>query len=66
MNKTRLAERRYRDKLKEDKKEIRLITKNYEKQNKKLEKVMKVIKSTIINYKKQKQQQNYKTKSNLN
>ena len=36
-NKTRLAEKRYRDKLKKDKKEIRLKTKKYKKLNKKFE-----------------------------
>ena len=34
MNKTRLADKRYRDKLKKDKKEIRLNTKKHKKQNK--------------------------------
>ena len=34
MNKTRLAEKRYRDKLKKDKKELRLNTKTHKKQNK--------------------------------
>ena len=37
-NKTRLAEKRHRDKLKKDKKEIRLINKKYKKQNKKIRK----------------------------
>ena len=32
-NKTRLAEKRYRDKLKKDKKEIRLNNKKHKKQN---------------------------------
>ena len=34
MNKTRLAEKRYRDKLKKDKKEIRLNNKKHKKQKK--------------------------------
>ena len=33
MNKTRLAEKRYRDKLKKDKKEIRLNIKKHKKKN---------------------------------
>ena len=37
-NKTRLAEKRYRDKLKKDKKEIRLNNKKHKKQNKKIRK----------------------------
>ena len=37
-NKTRLAEKRYRDKLKKDKKEIRLNNKKHKKQNKKTRK----------------------------
>ena len=32
MDKTRLAEKRYRDRIKEDKKEIRTINKKHEKQ----------------------------------
>ena len=65
MNKTQLAEKRYRDKVKKDKKEIRLNTKRHKKQNKKVRKLKKVEKSTIINYKKQKSQQNYKRKNNV-
>ena len=66
MNKTRLAEKRYRDKRKKDKKEIRLNTKkNIKSKIKKLEKVRKIIKSTIINYKKQKSHQKYKRKKNM-
>ena len=38
-NKTRLAEKRYRDKLKKDKKEIRLNTKKHKKQNKRIRKI---------------------------
>ena len=38
MNKTRLTEKRYRDKLKKDKKEIRLNNKKHKKQNKKIRK----------------------------
>ena len=38
MNKTRLAEKRYRDKLKKDEKEIRLNNKKHKKQNKKIKK----------------------------
>ena len=33
---------------------------------KKLEKVKKIVKSTIVNYKNQKRQQNYKGKKNMN
>ena len=67
MNKTRLAEQWYRDKLKKDKKEIILNTKKNIKKNKikKLEKVKKIVKSTIVNYRKQKRQQNYKRKINM-
>ena len=38
-NKTRLAEKRYRDKLKKDKKEIRLNAKKHKKQNKRIRKI---------------------------
>ena len=38
MNKTRLAEKRYRDKPKKDKKEIRLNNKKHKKQSKKIRK----------------------------
>ena len=37
-NKTRLAEKRYRDKIKEDKKEIRLNTKKHKKKKKQFRK----------------------------
>ena len=37
-NKTRLAEKRYRHKLKKDKKEIRFKTRKHKKRNKKLRK----------------------------
>ena len=39
MNKTRLADKRYRDKLKKDKKEIRSNFKKHKKQNKKIRKI---------------------------
>ena len=39
MNKTRLAEKRFRDKLKKDKEEIRLNTKKHKKQNNKFRKI---------------------------
>ena len=39
MNKTRLAEKRYRDKLKKNKKEIRLNIKKHKKQNKRIRKI---------------------------
>ena len=39
MNKTRLTEKRYRDKLKKDKKEIRLNTKKHKTQNKRIKKI---------------------------
>ena len=61
MNKTRLAEKGYRDKLKN----IRLNTTKNHKKQKKTEKVKKVVKSTIVEYRKQKRQQNYK-KNNMN
>ena len=67
MNKTRLAEQRYRDKLKKDLKKINLSNKKHQKHNKKLEKVKKVMKNIIIkNCRKQKRKQNYKRKSNTN
>ena len=39
MNKTQLAEKRYRDKVKKDKKEIRINTKKHKKQNNKFRKI---------------------------
>ena len=48
-NKTRLGEKRYGDKLKKYKKQLRLNTRKHKKQNKKLEKVRMFTKSTIIN-----------------
>ena len=39
MNKTRLAEKRYKDKLKKEKKEIRLNAKKHKKQNKRIRKI---------------------------
>ena len=66
MNKTRLAEKRYRDKLKKDKKEIRLnAKKNIKNKIKELEKLKKTITIIINNYKKQKGRQNYKRKKNM-
>ena len=66
MNKTRLAEKRYRDKLKKDKKEIRLnAKKNIKLKIKELEKLKKTITIIINNYKKQKRQRNYKRKNNM-
>ena len=65
MNKTRLAEKRYRDKLKKDKKEIRLNTKKIENKIKELEKLKKTMTIIIASYKKQKSQQNYKRKKNM-
>ena len=53
-NKTRLAEKRYRDKLKKDKKEIRLNKKNIKIKIKKIENMKEIIKNTIVNYKKRK------------
>ena len=65
MNKTRLTEKRYRDKLKKDKKEIRLNNKKHKKQIKKLENMKKIIKNIITSYKKRKRQRNYKRKKNM-
>ena len=53
LNKTRLAENRYRDKLKKDKKNLNKLKERI-KNKKKLEIVKKYIKSTIIKYKNQK------------
>ena len=50
MNRTQLAQKRYRDKVRNDQKEIRLNKKKYKKQKK----VKKLITIIIINYKKQK------------
>ena len=65
MNKTQILEKRYRDKLKGDNKEIRLNNKKPKKQHKKTRKVKKILKSKIINYKKQKRKQSYKRKKNM-
>ena len=59
-NKPRSVEKRYRDKLKKNLKNLIIYKKNIKNKIKKLEKVKKIIISTIINYKKQKNQQNYK------
>ena len=64
-NKTRLAEKRYRDKLKKDEKETRLNNKKHKNKIKKLENVKKIIKNIITRNKKQKSQQNYKRKKNM-
>ena len=64
-NKTQLAEKRYRDKRKKDKKEIRLNKKNIKNKIKKLENMKKIIKNIIASYKKQKSRQNYKRKKNM-
>ena len=65
-NKTRLAEKRYKDKLKNDiKKETRLNNRKYMKQNKKIENLMKTLIFIIINYKKQKIQQSYGRKKQI-
>ena len=65
MNKTRLTEKRYRDKLKKTRKEIRLNNKKHKKQSKKIENMKKIIKNIIASYKKQKGRQNYKRKKNM-
>ena len=65
-NKTRLAENRYRDKLKKDEEQIILNNKKYKKQNTNLEKLKKTTTIIIINQKKQKNQLNYKRKNNRN
>ena len=65
MNKTRLAEKRYRVKLKKDKKEFRLNAKKQKNKIKKLEKLKKTITIIINNYKKQKGRQKYKRKKNM-
>ena len=64
-NKTRSAEKRYRDKLTRDEKEIGLKNKKQRK-TKKIEKLKGTLTIIIINYKKQKRQQNYKRKNNMN
>ena len=66
-NKTRLAEKRYSNQIKGVKREIRLITKKQKKkQNIKTRKKKKIMKSTNINYKKQRRLQNYRNKINMN
>ena len=65
MNKTRLTEKRYRDKQKKDRKEIRLNAKKNIKNKKELEKLKKTMTIIIISYKKQKSQQNYTRKKNM-
>ena len=66
MNKTRLNEKRYRDKLKKKiKKEIRLnAKKNIKNKLKELEKLKKTMTIIIVSHKKQ-SQQNYKRKTNM-
>ena len=60
----RLAGKGYRDKLKKDKKEIRLNTeKQIKNKIRKLKKLRKTIKCIIINYKKQKRQKNCERKA---
>ena len=63
MNKTRLAKKRYRDKQKKDRKEIRLNAKKNK--IKELEKLKKTITIIINNYKKQNRQRNYRRKKNM-
>ena len=63
MNKTQLADKRYRGKLKNDKK-YRFFNKKRKKNKiKRLENMTKTIKSIIINYKKQKHNRNSKEKA---
>ena len=64
-NTTELAEKRYRDKLRKNKTENRINIEKHKKQNKKVEKLTKFIKSKIISYRKQKTQQHYQRKSNM-
>ena len=64
-NKTRLAEKRYRDKLKKIKKKLDQILKNIKNKIKELEILKKTLTIIIISYKKQKSQQNYKRKENM-
>ena len=64
-NKTRLAEKRYRDKLKKDKKEIRLNNKKHKKQNKKIRKHEEDYKKYNRQLQKTKSRQNYKRKKNM-
>ena len=59
-NNTRLAEKRYRDKLRKEIKEIRINTKKI------LEKLKKTATIIIVSYKKQKRLQNYKRKNYMN
>ena len=66
MNKTRLAKKRYRDKLKKDKKRNLIkYKKNIRNKIKELEKLKKTLTIIIISYKKEKSQQNYRRKKNM-
>ena len=64
-NKTQLAEKRYRDERKKDKKEVGLNNKKHKKQNKKIRKSKEDFKKYNHQFKKQKSRQNYKRKNNM-
>ena len=66
MNKTRLAEKRYRDKLKKDKKEIRLNNKKHKKQNEKIRRSEEDYKKYNHQLQKTKKRQNFKRRNNKN
>ena len=63
LNKTQLAEKRYRDKLKKVKKEIRLNNKKHEKRNKTNGKSEEDFGNCNHQVQKTKKQQNYKRKN---
>ena len=65
MNKTRLAEKRYRDKLKKDKKEIRLNAKKHKKQNKRIRKIKENYDDYNRQLQKTKSQQSCRRKKNM-
>ena len=65
MNETQLTEKRYRDKLEEDKKENTLNNESMKNKIGKLKKQKKTIISVMISYKKQNRQQIYKRKNNM-
>ena len=65
-NKTRLAEKRYRDKLKKDKKENRLNTKKHKKQNKQIRKSKEDYKKHNHQLQKTKKTTKLQRKNNMN
>ena len=65
MNKTRLTEKRYRDKLKKHKKEIRLNGKKHKKQNKRIRKNKENYDDYNHQLQKTKKKQKHRRKNNM-